>query len=405
MAYGDELATFLNADYRFSLDGDAVGEVGGLTGTNTGGIFSRSGICEGVTNCYSTDGISDRIVIPTTGTIDAAEDLFGFCGWFQATEAQLPFCRVFGIGNSTNNRSIVLGPGNSVIFECDNGTFVAQRYSDRSLAVNRPYHLTWLWDASGLRAFLDGVEQTLGSDFAQSSVTLNAATPIEIGDPAGTVSLGGTSVILVAPVIGDYNEWQFFSNTDVTDLTDQEIFDELFANGAIAGVTITNQAGLDAIADTIRPNEPLNIRVDVAGSIDLTADNITHNALASCHVHYTGTGTLNWTNSNGSNASIGSAPNGTLNFINPATLTIEGLINGSQVRIYDDDGSDPNELGTELDGIGTLVGTTFTYDHPGSVNDIIVQMIADGFVEVIRNFTLDATNQTLTISPEVEENL
>ena len=292
MAYGDELATFLSSDYRFSLDGDAVGEVGGLTGANTGGIFTRSGICEGAANCYSTNGTADRIEIPTTGTIDAAASAFGFCMWVQMTEAQLPFCRVFGIGNTTSSRSICLGPGNSVIFEADNGSFVAQRYSDRSLQANRAYHLTWIWDASGLRAYLDGVPQSLGADFSQSSVTLNAATPIEIGDPAGTVALGGTTVVLVSGVTMDMNELQFF---DPTGVTDAQIFDVCFANGAIAGATVTSQAQLDALASTVRPDEPLNIRVDVAGSIDLTADNITHNALAGCHVQYTGTGVCNWT--------------------------------------------------------------------------------------------------------------
>ena len=401
MPYGADLATFLGSSYRFSLDGDAVGEVGGLTGTNSGGIFTRSGICLDVTNCWSSNGTADRIVIPTTGSIDDASGAFGFTMWVSLDDFQLPFCRLFGLGNTTVNRSIILGPGNSIIFEADNGTFGAQRYSDRSLQPGRQYALTWIWDTNGLRGYLDGVEQTIGSDFSQSSVTLSAATPIEVGDPAGTVSMGGIAVVLVSANICDYNELQFFNPTG---LTDQEIFDEIFAKGAIAGATVTSQAQLDALADTLRPNEPVNIRVDVAGSINLTADNITHDALASCHVHYTGSGICNWTNANGSNASIGSAPSGTLNFINPATFTIAGLINGCEVRIYEDDGANQHDFGTELDGTETLSGTTFQYAHSGVTNTIVVQMIADGYEEIVRRFTLDSSNQTLTLVPIPETN-
>ncbi|MEM7706602.1 MAG: hypothetical protein AAF358_13670 [Pseudomonadota bacterium] len=405
MPYGSDLATFLGSDYRFPLDGNANETEQGLNGANSGGIFTRPGICLDVTNCYSTNGTADRIVIPATGTIDAAAGEFGFCGWVQLTDAQLPFCRVFGLGNATNNRSVVLGPGNSVIWECDNSSFVAQRYADRNLAANRPYHFFWRWTASGLQAYLDGVEQTLGSDFAQASVTLNAATPIEVGDPAGTVALGGGTVVLVAPVTCDYNELQFVSGAIVTNLTDQQIFDEMVVKGALAGVTITDQAGLDALADSVRPDEPLNIRVDVAGSISLSADNVTHSPLATCHVHYTGTGTLTWTNTNGSNASIGSAPDGNIVFVNPATLTIEGLISGAEVRIYEDDGVNSQDFGTELAGTETLAGTTFNYPHSGAANTIVVQMIASGYEEFLRRVELGASDQTLTVTPELDENL
>lgn len=401
MPYGADLATFLSSDYRFSLDGTLVGEVGGLTITNTGGVTTGSAICLDVSNSYVTNGTSDRGTIPTTGTIDAASGSFAFCYWIRLTKAQLPFCRSFGLGNNTQSRSVVIGAGNAVIWEADNGTFEAQRYSDRNLQANRNYHITWIWDSNGLRAFLDGVEQTNGNDFSQSSVTLNAATPIEIGDPAGSVSLGGFTIVLVAPVNQQMNELHFF---DPSGVTDQEIFDELFAKGAIAEYTVTNQTQLDAIANTICGDYPVSIRVDVSGSISLDADNITFNDLASCHVHYTGTGTLTWTNSNGSTASIGSAPDGSIVFNNPATLTIEGLINGCEIRIYDDETLGDGSHNTELDGTETLSGTTFNFSHSGATNDIVIQMIAAGYVEIKQNFTLGSSDQTLTLFPQVETN-
>lgn len=401
MAYGDDLATLLGSTNRYSFDGNVNDQIGSQNGTNSGGLLTGAPLCLGVTNSVTLNGTTDRITIPTTGSIDDSATSKGFCGWVELSAPQLPFCRMFGEGNSAQNASICIGSGNSVIFEADGGSFVAQVYGELNLAANRKYHVMWLWDSTGLRGYIDGSKQSLGQDFAQTSATIPARTPIEFGDPVGTVSLGGTAVVLVSPVSISYNEWQFF---DPSGLTDLEIFDESFVNGSIAGVTITNQAGLDAIADTARTNEALNIRVDVAGSIDLIADNVTHSSLASAHVHYTGTGTLNWTNTNGSNASIGSAHQGTINFINPATLTINGLIDGCEIRIYDDDGVGVSDFGTELGGVESNAGATFDFDHDGVSNEIIVQMLANGYKEILRQFTLGAGDQGLTLLPEVEDN-
>jgi len=60
------------------------------------------------------------------------------------------------------------------------------------------------------------------------------------------------------------------------------------------------------------------VAVSGGENFDLNADNIAFNSFASIHVQYTGTDTLTWTNSNSSNASIGSTPN-------RGTITSNGL--------------------------------------------------------------------------------
>ena len=90
---------------------------------------------------------------------------------------------------------------------------------------------------------------------------------------------------------------------------------------------------------------------------------------------------------------------------NSKTLTITNAIVGGELRIYDDDSADPQELGTELGGIETLTGTTFAFAHDGTVNTIIVQLIADGYEEVLEEFTLQNADQTLPLSPDTERNL
>ena len=170
-------------------------------------------------------------------------------------------------------------------------------------------------------------------------------------------------------------------------------------------MTITNQSGLDALADTLRADAPCCIRVTGDGIINLTADNITFSPLASIHVQYTGTGILNWTNTNGANASIGSTTaGGTINFINPATLTIAGLISGSEVRIYDNEIANYGNNDTELDGIESNVGITFDFSHSGSANTIVIQVMKSGYVEILQEYTLGSSDETLTVFPEVEIN-
>jgi hypothetical protein len=413
MAYSDDIEALIPVA-RYSLDGnadDVANANNGIDGNESGGNFSGPAICEDVTNSYRTTGINNRIVLPDDALINSSNVANkAVCGWFSTTGIQNPPKNIYGEGNATQSFRFVLGWGNNLVFEVDSASFTLQIFGDTPLEINRPYHLTLVFEGNGsgniLRAYLDGVLQTNAEPTSRqpNTATLAARSGGEFGDPAGTVAVGGTAVILLAPIDGQYNEWAMFEGTNAI-LTGTEIREELFEKGALPDNTITNQAGLDALATTVRPNAPLCIRVSAAGSIALSANNVTFDPLASCHVQYTGTGTLNWTNTNGSNASIGSTPGGgTINFINPATFTIAGLIAGSEVRIYDDETEDGTNMNTELDGIESLIGTSFGYSHSGVTNDIVIQVIASGYVEISRRFTVTNANQNLTLFPTIDIN-
>lgn len=402
-----EAVALLNPDHRWSFDGVYTDSISTANGVNTGTIVTDFAICEGVSNCMTTNGVGDRVTLPQTATIDDETDRKTMCGWFEVTDIQQPPCRVWGEGNSTTSISIIIGFGNALTFEVDSDNFTLQIYSDIQLEINRPYHLAVTFESNSFgnefRAYLDGVKQLDSADVIPNS-NLPARTAGEFGDPAGTVSIGGTAILLVAPVNGKYNEWYSFSGAPAV-ISDSIVRQDLFERGAIPTVVVTNQTELDALANSTLTNAPLCIRVDVADSISLTADNVTFDPLASIHVQYTGTGTLDWTNTNGSDASIGSTPEGgTINFINPATLTINGLIVGAEFRIYDDEVADVNNFDTELDGTESLLSTSFNFAHSGAANTIVIQHMADGYVEVIQRFDLDSSNQTLTLFPVAEIN-
>ena len=89
----------------------------------------------------------------------------------------------------------------------------------------------------------------------------------------------------------------------------------------------------------------------------------------------------------------------------PKTLTISGLIDGCAISIFDNEDLDDQDLGSLLASNDNLSGTVFTYDHSGTPNNVIIQMIADGFQEEWLEFSISATNQNLTLIPTVEENI
>jgi len=409
VAYTDDINA-LSPVHAFSFNGNATDRAGALGSTATTIAYTGAALCEGVTNSLLTDGTTDNLELLSSPTFNGvAQTRMAVGGWFSITSIQNPPKHCVMIGDGNNAMKIILGWGNALMFELDFGT-ILQIFGDIDLEVNRPYHFFMAFEGNGFgnefRAYLDGVKQLNAEPVARQPNTASLPSRTagtRFGNASASV-VGGVVVTTLAPLNGQYNEWAFFDGASSV-LTDTQVREELFEKGALPEVTITNQLGLDALASSVRSNTACCIRVTGNGTINLTADNVTFDALASIHVQYTGTGTLNWTNSNGSDASIGSVTaGGTINFINPATLTINGVINGAEVRLYDDETPSDNNFNTELAGIEVNVGTSFAYAHSGTTNTIAVQMMASGYEEVLVYFTLGATDQALTLFPILETN-
>lgn len=352
MAYRDDVLA-LSPDHLWRFDADFIDSAGTLDATNVGFGTAAVAICEDAVNSVQCNGTSDRVTLPSSVDVDGALDRKVVCGWIRLSSIQLPPKSLYREGANGNYLCFVVWAGNNLMLDISNSGAVRQAFSKQVCQPSRDYFIAAYVEGSGfgntVSLYVDGVEQ---SSVPLNAALLNARAGADFGDPESSTDVGNLNVLLNGPTNCNYGYWATFSGANIP--TPSEIRTELFEKGALPDVTITNQAGLDALADTIRPDAPLCIRVDVAGSITLTADNIRFDPLASIHVQYTGTGTLSWVNTNGSAASIGSTPNGgTINFINPATLTISGLVSGSEVRFY--------EAGTttELAGIESS-GTVFS---------------------------------------------
>lgn len=387
MAYRDDI-TALNPDHFWPLEADSNDDVGSINGTNTSIAFTATACCEDATNAAQTNAVGDRIAFTTSTDIDGALDRKAVCGWLRVSQIQGPPKSIWREGTTGNQFNIVMWAGNVVMLDIVSGSTVLQVTSDQIFQPGRNYHITAIFEGTGFAdrtaLYIDGVEQT-GTTDAGSLTQIAARTAAQMADPSGSTEVGNATVLLNSPVNGNYNFWATWSGADAV-LTDTEIREELFEKGALASQTITSdteanmQTDLDTYADTARGDEPLNFRVEAVtgdGDFTLTADNITHDPLASIHVQYMGTGTLTWVNENGSNASIGSTPNGgTINFVEAVPLTItvrdasdSSVIENARVLMEADTGG-PLSAGTDiLTGItnasGQLTGALqYSADQP-----------------------------------------
>ncbi len=417
MAYRDVFVA-KGFQHLWECDGNVNDSIGAANGTNTGGILTRPAIATDATNCYSTNGTGDRIVIPNTTDINnGSHERKLIVLWFNADQFIQFFTRIYSEGNTgTNQFFIAMGVGNSLTFEVRKSGVSTQAYSGSiSIVPNRKYMLSMYISGTNheniLRAWIDNKLMTSydGETNGQLNfTTLDARTPCEVGDPSGTVQINGTSIVQTAPVIGDWNYIGSLTGAAVT----QADIDELFAEGAIlsAEYTITSgteanmQAQIDALNNTIMGNTPLSLHIQaVTGDGDLTLDSgtLTFNELAGLDIKYEGTGTLTWRNTDANASTF----YGNVSIENPRNLTINFTQTATEVRIYDDDGVNAQDFGTELAGIESSAGTSFVYSHAGTTNAVVVQLIKENYEEERRRLTLTNSDQTLTITQVFDTNL
>lgn len=307
-------------------------------------------------------------------------------GWVRLDSINDSIACIFKEGASVNNFAILLFPGNAIMCQALGSSSTPainkQVFGNKRLAANRPYHICFRFggpnDGAAFKFYIDGVEQTesVGDEPADDFPVHTG--DVTWGDSDGDLRIGPISFQTVSVVNTRYSHWATWR----TELDAQtQIREILFEKGAIPTHTIVDQAGLDALANTTLGDAPLSIRVDVAGNINLDASNIIFDENTSIHVQYTGTGTLNWSNLGTTNASIASTPNGgTVNFINTSSITLTGLQNNTEVRVY--------QVGTQTEIAGQENVTTgsFTFSTTETSVDIVVLSLD------FQNLKIDSVN-------------
>lgn len=116
-------------------------------------------------------------------------------------------------------------------------------------------------------------------------------------------------------------------------------------------------------------------------------------------VYWAGTaGTLTINLTNGANASTSTTAGGTVTFASSTNFTLTGLIDNTEVRIYD------STLATELYGIEDTTGGSTTYAYSGTYADAVL-MIHNVAYETIRLvIQLDGTPTSIPIQQRYDRN-
>lgn len=373
MAYRDDIIA-LGANHLYPLDTDFNDIIGALNFTNSGGAIVATQICEDATSSYRTDGTNESATAPSDPSVQDVLVDYAYSLWFMTDRIQQPPTRIFGDGGATVNNSFFLGFGNSIVAEMDADPDVIQVGSAIALVANRPYHLCLaVRDLGGgvseLEFYIDGVSQGVQTVLDTSSA---ARGGFRIGGITGTTTytLGGSAFQVVSPVNGFYAMINTLvgANTPTT----QQIREELFEKGALAGTTITSglqaamQSQVDLLAASVRPNEPLNIRIEspTFNTTDLgeTADN-TQSQTRNIDRTYLSSFTA---------AGDGVLQTGTVRLSHLTGATAESKF---RVVVYEDNGADQADDLFAYSDEGTVVGTTeqqITLNFSGAQQKAIV---------------------------------
>lgn len=376
-----------------------------------GGALVATPICEENTHSWHADALGDRRECPNSTSMNSGTTenrLMG--GWLRVGGVAQTLSCIYEEGGGVNNVCFFLGMGNVLIAAlADTGDDNVQAYSNFKLEPDRDYHILFRFSYTDVtkefRLYIDGVLQSVTDGNPLTATDLDSHTgDISIGGPGGSLEVGGTDVTFTTQVDTYYAGWVTWDTSQP-----QSTIDKLFQRGAKPGIIISSdtesnmQIALDAYADTIRPNQPLNIRIeDVSGggALTLNADNITFNSNSTVNIEWRGTGSLTWNNTNGSDASNWISPTGgTVTFVNEASLSLSGLQSNSEVRIY------TAGTQTELSGVeNSGIEFSYNYLYTSDFNvDIVIHSLGYQY-QKIENIALSSIDINLPIQQRVDRN-
>lgn len=425
MAYSDDISN-LGADHHWKFNGNSNDAIGSANGTDTSITYITGSIAQDGAVVASMNAVGDRISIPTTTDINNSNQAIkAVGGWFWTSAIQLPFVRIYGEGDNVTSFQLVMGLGNNLTFEIrDSTNFQVQVYNDTPVATSRAYHFFMRFSDNNnnniVDLFIDGVKMTRAepTDRQPDDALLASRGVAEFGDPAGTVGLDGTAILIVAPAQSGTSRYQHWATWDGTEVTDTEVREELFEKGALADVTISTdteanmQTAIDAYADTLRGDSPCCIEVEAVtggGDFTLDLDNITFNSLASIHVRYNGTAdTLTIRNTNGADASIGAAPfGGSIEILTELTVKVTAKdvsdssnIQSARVILEADTGGPlPSEDSVSITRAGSTATVTHTAHGLITGNNVLIKGANQNEYNGVYSITVTGTNTyTYTVS-------
>lgn len=240
-------------------------------------------------------------------------------------------------------------------------------------AVTTPFRFTFTSDAAA-SAVLDQVSVTKASPVSLSSVMSVTSC---VFTSCGQIGVNGATI---SGTIVQSSE----------DSTGAALFD---GSGSIDGMTFSGN--------------DVDLRISASAPSSITLTDVTFTASPG-DVNIidlrTGTVTINIAGT-GNTPTFRNDGGGATTVVAGSNLTITGIIAGGALAIWDDEDADPQDLGTLLASEEPIVDGTFVYTHSKAGDQIVIQHIASGFKEINRTFTLTASDQSIELEPQVEDNI
>jgi len=398
-------SNLLDTDHYWTFNNSITDLVGSQNLTATGTTYAATQLCQLLGSSGLTDARTDHWDAPTgVSTIGNQGTIHCVAGWFSVNSIQGPPCIIFSEYDTTEQFSILLGYGNTLLFDCSTTTTALQLYSDVIIDLDRPYHVMAKFDSGTgkFEAFLDGVPVTTSlnaSDFSDIG-TLPARSQVEWGSDRADTGIGGQALTLASSTNMNFASWAIWSGNYLPNEAETRV--DMFGRGTLANATITNQTGLNALNNSTvgtANSFPAGIIITGNGTINLEGTNIIFDDLLSVDIVYTGTGTVNFTNTGTTNVdSFICTSGGTVNIINNFNVTFSGAENNTEIRIFD------AGTITEVDGIENTSGDFVASLVAGTYDVRIVSI--DFKIREIKNLEVsqDFTFQVDQFTDRVYEN-
>lgn len=326
LSYEDLIAT-KSPDHLWTLDNTYNDEgVTGPTRNMTSGVvgtqvFVTTPLYEGATHSWEMNSVTDRREITDSAnmniTISSQERTL--MASVQLQGIQKSMSALWKEGGGVQNLAFLVGQGNVLMWQLadvagtrDN----VQAYSDFRLEAGRTYHITGRYShldtIKEANLYVDGIKQSVTDGNPMTLGIFDSHSgDVVWGDPDNNLEMGTVDIAFAGQehaYMAGFITWSDNSaGTNAGGLTDAEI-KQLAWRSFIPDVTIDSdteanmQADVDLLADTVRSNAQLCIRVEGlsgGGDLELDFDNITFNPLATVQIQYVGADTLTVVKQNG----------------------------------------------------------------------------------------------------------
>jgi hypothetical protein len=218
-------------------------------------------------------------------------------------------------------------------------------------------------------------------DFSGLSVIGAGTVTLKSGITLSNVTFSGCAEI---PAVG----------TTLTNCT----FNATSATGNTGALNVASPTEMAAVTNsTFKNNTSYAINLSSATAQTYTFSGITFSGNTKDVYVAATTGTVTINIVNGGSTPTFTSAGATVVVNNSVTLTLTGIVNGSEVRIYSRDGSGNNNV--ELSGVESVTGNqhqyTYSYVAGTAVNIVVFNTSYQYYT--VTNYTLGATNATLPI--------